>query len=659
MITRGIRSFILLGMIIGFSLLFVFDLEAGAYQLIDSAGFQNFSVEAIEVTQSVQDLAQSVPLISNKRTLVRVYLNYHSNTPVNVEGILDVFDFSIGQWTSLNSLNAVTADAAANGRLKAKRIDLEQSLNFELPLNLLAEGVYSYSINSIINASSAQVLRCANCPNISMVDEMEPSLPLQIRVIGLRYSRPGRRGRIIHEPRQIDFDLLQSWIRRAYPVGELTFSSVTVDAAYTWPFTCDDANAQIAAIRKLDIEARANPRTHYYGLVFDSGSANGFMRGGAAYTPGQADPSVVASGPTGVPHSNFSWDQDNSYGDWYAGHELGHTFGRSHPGFCDQLDDDSDPSADGSITLFDSSYVAIDLGDSLMNIPMKVSDATWHDVMTYCENQWLSRYTYMAIIDRIREENSLPMDPSPEKLAVSTTNSLAGMALSRAFDTLSIDSIHEEPKIKHEFDSLLQTSEGDFIGVTGSINLTKSTGKFTATDRLTRAIPSPESADQKVIVRLTGGDDGTLLSFNAEIKLNTDPAPLADSTGIIDCILPYVPRTNRIELWVNGKIADSRDVTKGVPDEAKNTAKKVKDLEGNYDLQWKAKDADTRKLRYHVLISQDEGKSWNTIVYNSPSTEFEVSKDEYGKTGKQLLFRIIATDGFNNSIIRQDTVSFQ
>ena len=37
-----------------------------------------FSVEALEVTQSVQDMAHSVPLVADKGTVVRAYLDYNA-----------------------------------------------------------------------------------------------------------------------------------------------------------------------------------------------------------------------------------------------------------------------------------------------------------------------------------------------------------------------------------------------------------------------------------------------------------------------------------------------------------------------------------------------------------------------------------------------------
>ncbi len=54
------------------------------------------------------------------------------------------------------------------------------------------------------------------------------------------------------------------------------------------------------------------------------------MRGLASGITQTPQPGTVASGPTGP--STFGWVSDGSYGDWYGGHEHGHTVGRFHAG---------------------------------------------------------------------------------------------------------------------------------------------------------------------------------------------------------------------------------------------------------------------------------------------------------------------------------------
>src|SRR5207253_648247 len=83
--------------------------------------------------------------------------------------------------------------------------------------------------------------------------------------------------------------------------------------------TCMTVNAFLSAKRLSDLanssEVAAN--SHYYGMVEDTA---GFMRGCGEL------PGFVASGPNGS--GDFGWDKDGSYGDWYGGHELGHTYDR-------------------------------------------------------------------------------------------------------------------------------------------------------------------------------------------------------------------------------------------------------------------------------------------------------------------------------------------
>lgn len=75
--------------------------------------------------------------------------------------------------------------------------------------------------------------------------------------------------------------------------------------------------------------------------------------------------------------STCGWDNDGTYSDRFAGYKIGHTLGRGHP-----------------IKAADSPNVG---GGNIL--PALYSRDTWTDMMSYCDFQWISNYTYQAIYD--------------------------------------------------------------------------------------------------------------------------------------------------------------------------------------------------------------------------------------------------------------------
>ena len=301
---------------------------------------------------------------------------------------------------------------------------LGTTLNFEIPAALRSAGTTQFRV-SIQNPLPGPTPACSDCGSSPVSVTFATAAPLRVRVLGLAYS--SGTPTTVKSPRALDYTLIRSWLGRAYPVSTLSMSTASVNANAAWPFSCNDANAQLATIRANDVAGGTDKRTHYFGLVADGG---GFMRGCAASIPGSADPTAVASGPTGTPSGGFGWDTDGSYGDWYTGHELGHTYGRLHPGSgCgDSADDNHEPFTNGAISGPDGAWTGLDVGDTANGIPMAaLPGAQWFDVMTYCRNQWISFYTYNGIRARLTGENALPAG-APAPKALKTSAALPPMA---------------------------------------------------------------------------------------------------------------------------------------------------------------------------------------------------------------------------------------
>jgi hypothetical protein len=361
---------------------------------------QPLQLDAVEVTQAIQHLSQAVPLVAGKRTVVRLYLSQYASAPISVQGQIAVRQAPADPVVTVSSAATVTLDPAQAGDVAAKRDQATRSLNFVLPVTQTSEGPLLVTITSITDATTGAPLTLGGEVRPTVWFHFSP--PLRVRLLGMRYQQGSPP--VTHIPSDLDFDLLVSWLTRAYPVGQVVSERVLVTATPTPPFTCGAINAQLAAIRALDVGGGEDPLTHYYGVVSDAGF---FMRGCAAGIPATPAPETVASGPAGS--GSFGWDFDGSYGDWYGGHELGHTFGRKHPGFCGETKDDLDnyPYDKGQIGSSDASFAGFDVGDPVNSLPMvALPGVQWTDVMTYCNFQWLSAYTYQAVRLRLLAENA-------------------------------------------------------------------------------------------------------------------------------------------------------------------------------------------------------------------------------------------------------------
>ncbi|KWV60473.1 hypothetical protein AS156_29280 [Bradyrhizobium macuxiense] len=384
------------------------------------------NVLGTEICQTIQSPANDVPLVRGKRTLVRVYVGPTGFTgAAEVQGEIEVAPSAAATAKYVASTGTISVKATAYPDLNAQRRDIRTSLNFILPADVLSWSSLTVRVKRLF-AGGSDIPVGANAPvTVSMIE----AAPLRIKAIGLRYllSTPGAPPKQI-APAAYHFDYLRSFLDRAYPVSTIEWSQLVVQAdprlapPFSGPTTPDGndplwlgklniAHNQLSAIRAKDLDAGTDPRTHYYGLISDADQGL-FFRGAAKDIPQQPNPSIVAVGPTGNPaqYPSLSWDTERSYGGWYGSHELGHTFGRYHPGFCNQ--DASDPSfpyADGRIgDVANGDMIGVDMGDPSLGIPMRVmANESCHDIMTYCDNQWISAYSYRAILDRLSQEDTL------------------------------------------------------------------------------------------------------------------------------------------------------------------------------------------------------------------------------------------------------------
>jgi hypothetical protein len=570
--------------------------------------FAEIRIDGLEVTQAIQNLNHSVPLIALKSTVARVYIS--SKLPnLTVRGTLQIRRVSGGTTRTLLSLNSVTLQPPLFGQVDPQRRNVALSLNFAVPADMITAGQLVFTLLGLTDVATNQPLLFAPPGDFTTVSFVN-SPPLRLRLVGFTYpfgTPPQTR-----IPTSLDLGLTVSWLQRAYPVAQVLASQAIVPANGAAPFGCGDINSQLAALRVLDMNAGADTRTHYYGIVSDSGF---FMRG-CAGVPSSPDPSAVGSGPTGP--ATWGWDFDGSYGDWYAGHEIGHTFGRLHPGFCGESHDDPNyPFVAGQLANADDAYVGFDVGDAAFGLPMKALPGTdWHDIMTYCSTQWLSSYTYTGIRTRLVAENAL----GP-----------GGGGAGRP-----------DERFPPGFEKPGVAQKRQLVAVIAEVNILRGSGRIRYVLPVERGRPTVPDPASPVTIRTRQANQQKLDEVRVPVKPFADEGPADAGHALCDAVIAVHPDAVVIELDINGTVVDALRPAASPPIVQDVRISSAED--GTLVLRW---DQERREEghAYTVQMSDDNGQSWQTLAVGLKNRELPIHAENVPR-GRRLLFRVQATDGF-------------
>lgn len=599
--------------------------------------------DAWEFTQGIQGwdklTGYGIPMLAGKPTVVRSYL--HATAPVRVLGELEIAPSQSGPWQTIPSMGSARIPFWGGATLVAvdrrrRGVFGEETLNFLLDEAITARGgtwwlrmkwVWPAGPWPTPTSIQARNLRTTSLAQITF----EATPPLRLRLVLFRYRTTT--SPVWHEAKSTDKRMLDSWLRRAYPIADLWSWRVTVDARHWQLDPADPVNAaaaqlalaQMAALRITDQASGAHPLTYYYGMVTDKG---GFMRGKAlGVLPGQA----VAVGPTGS--SRFPWDTDGSYGDWYGGHEIGHILGRLHPGYCGQATEDPNyPYPNGEITDQLNGrdiYMGFDVGNRLLGIlPRILPGRAWHDVMTYCDRQWVSFYTWgtvrQALIDA---ENNIAPGSYPSTLG-------QGMG----------SRVVAEQGPRHQ----PETDDGEGAYLLASVNLSAGTGNI---NYVLPATPTPydrPTIEGRVTVRRRlrdGTSDILPVLFLRDLCRGSDEA---DEVGLAVAFVPTAEAIDQLELLVDGEVVDEfepgpeptavRDLQLRPGDEG------VEEGEATAVLSWADDSAGERGRGYTVQASTDGGEEWVTLAVQIPETSTVIALDDFTEH-ERVRFRVFSTNG--------------
>jgi hypothetical protein len=538
----------------------------------------DMSITAIEVTQAVQDLNNSVDLVAGKKTYVRV----HVSTPVNVNSVY----MTLKGFRGLTTLTPVLSPSNPGGvitvRSAPNRGQLNDSFLFALPSSWTASpGLLSLVARlDPVNAKN-DLIQTNNVRAVTV--NLQNTPPLRLKIVRVRYTMGGT----TYIASSTHVSMLESWLRRAYPIPYLSVSRATLTYPNSGLPNVDRLNTILAANRLISvIFSGENSRIVYYGMVDDGGD---FMRGKASGIPG-----VVASGPTGT--GSWGWDFDGSYGDWYGAHEIGHTRGRGHANFCGAGGGPAYPYVSGNISPATTGNTAL-YGFDIHN--KTIYGPTWKDLMSYCDNLWMSDFTYEGIRSYLV---SLGMMEEPQTVSASQSLVLTGLA-NLAFETASLADVYL-------FD---QAAE----------------------------LPLPEPGSWEIALVSAANSDLAVYPFEPDMLIDGDDAP--GVPAVIAEVIPWNASAVRVEIRSGGKVLDSRSVSANPPSVAiTSPAGGAAIPAGPFTVTWTGSDPDGDALTYSLLHSLDM-VDWQTVAGGMTSTSIALHTDLIpGGTGH---FMLIGSDG--------------
>lgn len=617
----------------------------------------HYALQALEVTQTIQDPANGVRLVAGKRTFVRAFLATAGSSDVltNVTGQLSAChvasltaktcDGGELALSPLASSNAVTVDSLTGAdNLVAKRGTIKDGLLFELPPEWREAGYVHFWLDS---STLSPQLACDGCDTVGANTVWFQNAPtLTVDLVDVMYTVEDA----AYTPSATHRDHLISWLKRAYPTNDV---EVVTDLRLTtlegMP-TCDVvAQAMFAEWVKVtygqkffgDTPFAMTPTRNYGLVVAQREDDRNPMRGCALIgttdsTDSRMDNEHFASGPAGTGLA-WPWDLDGSYADWYGGHEIGHTFGRKHIAGCGQIleegeeVEDSYQGTDGHIDWLDDDkqridYIGFDAGDATVNSPVRVLRADkWHDVMTYCPFQWVSAFTYNALWDAMKGDQATPNVVYSQELRSVT------------------DDVDSEQSDDVEF---IAPSAAVLL-VVGTINKTTNKVDF----RPLAVLPEgpltelDDSGGYRIVLR--DSSEQPLASYRFEPLLYSDRAVGADELAQLSEVVPWVDGTAFIDIQrgTNPVPIGRQPVSAHAPTVQITGPNGGEQLQGGVQtVTWVANDQDGDDLTYSLHYSTDGGATWQSLVSGWREQQFDV--DLSGIPGSdQARFRVITTDG--------------
>ncbi|MCO6451260.1 MAG: hypothetical protein J5I90_10785 [Caldilineales bacterium] len=598
----------------------------------------DLSIDAIEVTQVIQDMANGVRLIADKPAFVRVYASTDvlpGKIPrVQLRGFKGAVELD---WSPLRPIDEFVPVRTTG----ANRFYLDHTYNFWAPEHWRTGG--EITLRAEINFDGE-------------IKEFETGNNNETVVVNFRQKKPVcvEMVRVKTDPQTAStgddgFYAIVEWMRQAYPSPAVLIDAGGTIKEGTGPYELpDDTNKVLARVGWYRLWHDHNQwqkcgQAHFFGMVHPTEMS----AGGIGYRPGWSAWGVMAT-------DSFSQTIADK-APWYAphggailAHEVGHNKGRKH------VDCGGPEGTDNSYPYnpcwlssgFPGSEVGFDYWDDVVIGPTDAGDLMSY-AMSVGNPRWPSAYTYEAIEDKI-PDTSLAAATTADHLTQAEFAVPDGVQL--AADLLAAD------------DVLLVSALVTPTTESASFDQVYSVPAGTVRDEtlIDTAAATLVAADGPYTLRLLDAGENTLDSLTFDLP-EADPPPWIDVEGSSFVLaMPFAEGTAHLTLEQGGNEMLRRSASANAPTVTVLEPNGGESYAGSLTIRWEAKDLDGDDLTYLVQYSPDMGQSWRLVETDvmtdvSPIT---LTIDDLtgipGTKGMTAMVRVIASDGLLTGMDESD-----
>jgi len=348
------------------------------FPLISKNTDTDLTVGFVEITQAVQNSANSVTLVANRQTVIRIYPQANLKATPNV--YVSISAYRGGSQISGSPL--VIGPGMAP--LTWSRADINSSFNAYLPSAWL-----SGNVTLITTVDPYNTIEEINNANNSTSNSLNftPVPPLEITIVPIRYRHTDGK---IYGPASSSY--IQSAFLRIYPVNLV---NVFVHNPYNfYDGDLEEASSWIELldrITNIKTSEGAPDSTVYFGLIplLDT-SGNTWWNGGYAGLGWLSNPpNQIWREAIGLTDAYLKQYNYNLNGNDIVTHEVGHNFGRRHAP-CGNPDsvDPLYPYPGGKIGQYGFDPITF----------QAIPPTSYFDIMGYCDSNWISDYTYLGLL---------------------------------------------------------------------------------------------------------------------------------------------------------------------------------------------------------------------------------------------------------------------